>query len=123
MATSPKTPIAPTTNAKAQAVAAATPVTPVTRLSCVGTAHYVVLGSKRGLTGGNQPRYGSNNANTLAALLAAQGTQPTITGSAVMAVLKAHKHTDFFGYAMGRSWLALAPAQGTAAATLAAGPV
>lgn len=104
----------PTTNAVQQAALAASPaatpaVTQVQRLALVGTAHYVVLGSKRGLTGGNQPKYGSNNANTLAALQAAQGTNATIPGSTVAQVLKANKHTDFFGYACGRGWLVLAP--------------
>jgi hypothetical protein len=108
----------PATNAKAQAAAAAAPVvTPVTRVACVATVQYSVLGSKRNLSGGNQPRYGSNNAATLAALLAAQGANASISGAQVMAVLKQCKHTDFFGYAMGRNWLAVAPP------ALAAGPL
>lgn len=113
----------PTTNAGQQAALAANPVatpvvTQVQRLALVGTAQYVVLGSKRGLTGGNQPKYGSNNANTLAALQAAQGTNATIPGTTVASVLKANKHTDFFGYAVGRGWLALAPTN-----ALSAGPL
>lgn len=109
----------PVTHAPAQlAAAAAAPVVQkVARVTIVPTLAYVVYGSKRGLTGGNQPKYGSNNATTLAALQAAQGTNATLSGATVLSVLAAAKHKDFGPYAIGRGWLAVAPA------ALAAGPL
>lgn len=109
----------PVTHAPAQlAAAAATPVVQkVARITIVPTLQYTVYGSKRGLTGGNQPKYGSNNATTLAALQAAQGSAASISGAKVLEVLKAAKHNDFGPYAIGRGWLGVTPA------TLVVGPV
>jgi hypothetical protein len=108
---------APATNVAAQAAVAAGTAAPTARFAIVSTGQYSVAGSKRGLTGGNQPRYGSNNAATLSALQAAQGNNASISGALVLSTLKALKHTDFAGYAYRNGWLVVVPA------TLAAGPL